>query len=188
MNKFKSRILSMDWGAILASAAAVAAGLVLLIFPGVSATVILCALGGALLIWGAVHTIRYFTQDPYAVMRGQDLTLGIVGLGAGALTLIYPEVPGAVLPTLLGFALLLGGIVKVQASLDLRRMGYSKWYLSLCGAAASVLLGVVVLANPFGTLIVFMRFIGAALIVEGALDVAALVLVRKIRKKFYPGR
>ena len=166
----------------------VALGVLLIVFPEISGSAVVCVLGVCLCAFGALHIIRYFTRDAYEVMRKQELTLGLAALAAGAAVLIAPGLLVATVSVMLGCVLLLGGIFKVQWSLDMKRMGFSRWYLTLAGALISAILGVLALVNPFGVAAALMRFVGVSLVVEGIMDGVAYWLLRDQRNAFYPDR
>ena len=68
----------------------------------------------------------------------------------------------------------------------LRRMEDDRWYYPLIAAAVQGVLGAVILANPFGTAMVLMRFIGASLVVEGICELVFSLLVRRRRASYFP--
>jgi uncharacterized membrane protein HdeD (DUF308 family) len=113
------------------------------------------------------------------------LSTGLVLILAGVLIYTQMGVLIAFMPWLFGFGMLLGGIVKFQGSLDLRRMGYAHWYWSLIGAAVSILLGVLIVGNPFAAGVVLMQFIGASLLIEAAQDVVYAIRYGRLKKRFF---
>ena len=80
----------------------------------------------------------------------------------------------------------MGAVSGVQAGFDLRRMEDNRWYAPLVAAAIQGILGGVILANPFGTAMVLMRFIGASLLVEGVFELVFSLLVRQRQKSYFP--
>ena len=85
--------------------------------------------------------------------------------------------PGAILQflsILIGIFILVHGAWDLQNALDLRRYNYQKWPLPLGLAAATIVLGLVVLFNPFGTFRVLSIFAGVCLIYDGVSDLFIL--------------
>ena len=78
-----------------------------------------------------------------------DLVIGIVCLAFGLFILLNPTFLGSVLPFAMGIILLLGAIVKIQSSINMKRLRFAKWYLVLICAILIGALGVVLLCNPF---------------------------------------
>ena len=67
---------------------------------------------------------------------------------------------------------------------DLKRMGDPRWFITLIGALVSLIFGLIVLVNPFGTLMTLMRVMGAFLVVESVQDAVYAARYEKIRKSF----
>ena len=65
-----------------------------------------------------------------------------------------------------GLFVIFDSISRVQNALDLRRCGYSSWKSFLLLPVLSVVLGVIMILNPFGTMETLVMAIGIILIVE----------------------
>ena len=85
----------------------------------------------------------------------------------------------ALLPVLFGLLLVVGAMSEVQTAFDMKRMEDGRWYFSLIAAVVLAVLGLVILANPFSTALVLMRFTGAALVVETGYSLD----VKEVRKR-----
>ena len=83
-----------------------------------------------------------------------------------------------------GLILLIGGVFKLQGAFDMRRMGVSTWARELIYVAVSVVMGLVIICNPFSTMMTLMRVIGAALVIEAVQDAICALKFYKIEKKF----
>ncbi len=66
-----------------------------------------------------------------------------------------PSVIISILPFIVGIVLVFSGLIKVQDGINLKRFNYDRWFLVLGFAVISVILGIVVLLNPFGTLLFY---------------------------------
>lgn len=163
-------------------------GLVLLIWPVTSSRIIALTVAGVLCLLGIYGIIAYFRGDSYNMMLGWRLTAGLIALTVGASLFFFPDWLATVLPMVWGMVLLAGGFCKIQVAFDMKRMEVEKWWQSLLGAALSLILGILILANPFGTAIVLMQFIGASLLVEAIVDIISTIAYNRARKRFYPDR
>ena len=74
----------------------------------------------------------------------------------------------------IGIILLVSGLVKLQTALDFRRNNVRRWQLQLTISLISVVMGIIILLNPFGTALLMTRMIGAAILVEGLQDALSL--------------
>lgn len=89
-----------------------------------------------------------------------------------------------------GLFVIFDAIGRVQNALDLRRCGYDSWKGFLLLPVLSVVLGVILIANPFGAMETLVMAIGVILIVEGAAInlLSALYTVLAVRRfaKLHP--
>lgn len=155
-------------------------GVLLLIDPISFTSGIIMAVGAALLLFGAVQTIKYFRADPVAASVGQLLVKGLVALIAGVYFLVQTDRIVEIFPALAvlyGIAILLVGLSKVQRTVDMLRMKFNGWSFTAVSAVFSVVFAVVILANPFETVKVLWSFTGIALIIEAAFDIAAMIAI-----------
>ena len=97
--------------------------------------------------------------------------------------MLMPQSLIAVVPLLIGFALIACGILQLEVALGLSRMGYPRWYLSLTGAALMLVLGVVILVNPFSSSLQ-LRFIGISMLQEAVCDLVGGILFSRVRRGF----
>lgn len=74
------------------------------------------------------------------------------------------------LPVVFGLFVIFDSLGRVQNALELRRCQYSSWKGFLLLALLSVVLGIVMVVNPFGAMETLVMAIGVILIVEGALN------------------
>ena len=94
-----------------------------------------------------------------------------------------------ILPVVFGLFVIFDAIARVQNALDLRRCGYDSWKGFLLLPVLSVVLGVVLIVNPFGAMETLVMAIGIILIVEGAINLlSALYTVLALRRfaKLHP--
>ena len=155
------KILFASVSAVLASA-----GLALMIWPDVSASVLCAALGVIFMLCGAVRLAGYCANDLYRLAFQFDLAVGLLLIALGA-ALIF-RAPGAMssLPLAIGVFVLPDSALRLQTALDAKRFGLRSWpgilIFALCGGA----LGVLLMIRPFGGRLL-VRAMGAALAVGG---------------------
>ena len=160
----------LKWNLILMSVLYLGLGIFLLMRPSTALNVVCYALGGVVLVCAAVQLVRYF-----AVERG---------IFQSQLTLI-----SRILPIVFGLFVIFDSLGRIQNALDLRRCEYPSWKGFLLLPVLSVVLGVVMILNPFGTMETLVMAIGIILIIEGAINLlSALYTVLAIRRfsKLHP--
>ncbi len=178
----KNRILS-DFALI--SLFYVALGVILLGWPELSSRIICCAFGGVLALAGLLRAARYFLRDRYETMMRRDLSVGLILMAAGGFLILRMDAVISLLPFVFGLMLLGGCAGKLQTAVDLRRVGSGMWLASLLMAAVSLALGIVLLCQPFESAMVLTRFIGVAITLEGAENLAALPIFDRQIQDFY---
>ena len=102
---------NMKLSFLLAAVLYIILGLILLIWPGVSATVFCYAFGGILLIYGVVTIVSFFLRDSRQGSFVFELFLGIVAAALGLLFLLRPVIVASVLPVILGLFIVAEALV-----------------------------------------------------------------------------
>lgn len=97
----------------------------------------------------------------------------------GVLLLFNPNFLLSLLPFLWGLSLLVGGFGKVQMSVDLKRIGETRWWLALIGAGVSLVLGSFAVFRPVFVAEVIVQFIGVSLLVESVVDLTTVLTINK---------
>ena len=170
----------------LLSVAYLVLGLLLLIWPDISVRTFCYVFGVGMLIFGGAHLILYFVRDKYESVLQMDMVAGIVGIATGAYILLKMEYMLEIIPFALGIVALLGAAVKVQDAFDLKRLKVQHWYLMLLLAVMLVVLGALLISNPFEGIEIIVKLIGISLIVDGIGNLIGIfwiaLVFRKLKK------
>ncbi len=161
----------------------VVTGILLLINPMRFTAGIIITAGIAFMIVGLLDVIRYFRCSPEEAAAGQLLMRGLVALLAGGLCAFNPMwfvVAFPVIAILYGIAVLIGGLGKVQNTMDMIRAKNSKWWLGAISAVISIICALVIIKNPFSSTVALWWFAGISLIVEAVIDLVTLIMSRII--------
>lgn len=168
---------------ILVSALYVVLGIVLLAWPDTSIRMICYILGFAMVVLGITYGVMYFTKDNLEGFLQMDLVIGIICLAFGVFILLNPTFLATVLPFAMGIILLLGAVVKIQSSVNMRRLRFKRWYAMLICALIIIALGIVLLCNPFEKERHMILYIGICLVLDGLTNLTALFCIRiRVRK------
>lgn len=167
-------------GYIIMSAAFCIMGLLLMIFPEVSATVIYRVLGIAIIIFGAVKLIGYFSHDLFRLAFQYDLAFGVLLLALGVIVLTRPENVMSFLFIALGIAILADGLFRVQVALDAKTFGVKTWWLLLTLAILTGIVGVTLIFRPLESARLMTALLGVSLLAEGILNLCVAISTVKI--------
>ncbi len=176
------KTLKHSGNAILMCIIEVVIGILLLINPiGFTAGIIIVA-GIALMVSGLLNVVRYFRSSPIEAAAGQLLMQGLIALLAGAFCTFNPEwfiITFPMIAILYGIAVLIGGLGKVQITMDMLRAKNSKWWWGAVSAVISIICAFVMINNPFSSTVALWWFTGVSLIVEAIFDMITLIMRRK---------
>ena len=154
---------------IWAAALYILLGLVLVLFPGMTGTVFCWALAIAAAVYAIGRLVRWFQGRKAGTASAADLLLGIIFL---VLCLLF-------LPLVLGIVLLLDGIGKLPLAIDAGRDKDRLFWPLLISALLPLLLGILIVINPFGAAKAVIMFFGVSLIADGVCDLVAAISARR---------
>lgn len=155
-----------------AAALYIVLGLVLALYPGLSGTVFVWLLAAAALIFALVRLIAYFRLRRQGFSAPGDLTAAIIGGILGIFFLTSPHIVLSFLPLVLGLLFLVDGVGKLPLLMETRKAGTPLPTPLLLSTLVPIILGVVMIANPFGVTQLVIRIFGIGLLADGILDLA----------------
>lgn len=182
MEELRQAMRSLRRSTIAESLVLLLVGILFLLFPESSGTVICYAVGALLCLCGLVRIVVYLRADRLIAFGSFGLVEGAALLAAGIFVLVRPEVLAGVLTTVFGVLLIIDGVLKMQHAISLSRIRARGWWVVLLLAAATAALGVIVLLNPFATALTLMIFAGVSLIVGSVSDLLTLLYVSRCVK------
>ncbi|MBM6871057.1 DUF308 domain-containing protein [Pseudoflavonifractor phocaeensis] len=172
---------------ILASVFYLILGVVLVVWPATSSLVLCRLLGGALLLYGLFNLVGFLVRDSGMGAFRLELFLGVVATGVGIFFLVQPKLVLSFLPIVMGVYVVMDSAVALKRTLELYRMEYPRWWLSLLLAVVGIILGLVLVLRPFSATTVFFRMVGVVFLYLGVSDFWSLwrvnALARELRKR-----
>ena len=145
-------------------------GVVLVVWPDRSVSMICAILGGALLLCGLLYVIGWFAGKRRQSKSVFMIIPGVILAGLGVWLMTSSSTVIALIQYVFGAVVLFHGILDLQAALALLTQRMNKWWIDLLLALLTLGLGLLILANPFGTFAALVVLIGIALIYDGASD------------------
>lgn len=173
----KTLLKSILSGSLFSSLVYVILGLVLILVPGLTMTTLVRIGAGALIATGIFDLLRYVFHKESDGKLNNRLVTGVILTIAGGILMSKPTLVINLVPTILGIALMIEGLVKLQRAIDLFRMKYTKWLSVLLVAAISLAIGILVLTNPFNTARTLVVIIGIGLVFAGLTGVIVNLVV-----------
>lgn len=173
MNLFEKIRKDVVWSSI----AYLILGFVLLIKPGTALVTIVHILAIVALVMGIVALVAYFRDKDSAGNGG--VIKGIVYLVIAAFLYFGAGFIISIVPFIFGLLVVISGVVKLQEALDMMKYRASGSITVLVISILSLILGVLIIINPFGTAELLFRIIGIALIYNGVSDLLTVFYFSK---------
>lgn len=151
---------------ILTSVLYTVLGVLLIAAPG-SALKWGCFLIGAVTLWyGAVRVWAYW-KGGGAYNQRFDLFLGVVLLALGVFLLVSPQFIVSIIPVALGIYILVDSVSAIRRALDMKALGFDKWWASFAAALVLAAFGAVMILRPFATVETLVVFVGIGFVFDG---------------------
>lgn len=170
---------------LISGAVLIVAGLVLLFFPVTTTKMIAYIAAAMLLFMGIGQVIGYFRYEPGSGRYSSGLVLGIFLMIVGLLIYYKAEVVVSIIPNhLKAWLILFSGFSKLQQAVDLARMKARRWTTVLATACLNLILGGVIIFNPFSTAMTLLRFVGIGLLYSGISDIVSTLYISRETKNY----
>ncbi len=167
--------LTYSWLYALRGVATIVLGALLLWKTGSTLLVLTQFLGAYWLVDGVLEIITAIRGGERVRMRGWLAASGILGILAGVAIFAWPLLSTLVTLTVLvyfiAFQAIFGGVVGIVQAVRVRKEIENEWTIMLFGAL-SILLGILLVLNPFFSLIALAWTAGALAIVGGIMTLA----------------
>ncbi len=167
-------------------------GIILLINPaGVTRAIIITA-GILCLIYAVINIVYYFKLEPLTASMRQCLFKGLMAILFGGFCVFRSEwfvVTFPIFTIIYGIGILISGLFKLQAAVDLIRFKQN-WHIVGLSAVISIIFSTIILANPFASTAALWMFVGISLVLASIIDIASLIaqLVSEKKNKNKTGR
>lgn len=172
--------LSKNWGWIaLRGAAAVMFGVLAIAWPGVTLVVLALFFGAYALIDGVCALVAAYRRREGRGPVWPLVVVGLLGVGAGIVTFLWPEMTALALLMFIAWWALFVGLFQIAAAIRLRKEIDNEWMLGASGAL-SVLFGVLMIASPGAGAVAVAWIIGAYSIAFGVLLLALGFRLKKV--------
>ena len=173
----------LKWEAILTGVLYILLGIVALVIPETMQKTLGYLIGIVLIVAGLISIICYLLRDARENYYHNEFVFGLVGMVVGAAVLYKVEVIISLIPFILGILVLFSGCSKLQDAIDLKRLGYGSWAGMLVVAVINIILGILLICNPFKAAIVLFRVLGVGLILSGTSDCfSTIYFAEKLRR------
>lgn len=151
------------------------AGALFIALPDISITMIGISMGIAMIVFGIVKLVGYFSRDLFRLAFQFDLELGILLLVLGLIVLIRPDDLMTFICIALGISILTDGLFKVQIALDSKRFGIKSWWVILALAVVTGTIGVFLIFRSAKSAQFLTVLLGVSILAEGILNLYTVI-------------
>ena len=157
-------------------------GISMIVWPMQSRQIICYVLGGLVVAYGIYSVISYFANaDKNGV--GFGLAIGTACILIGAFLLIRAERVLEALEMIIGVAVIVFSVIRLQIAINIRRIGGTFSKSMLICALVTAALGTLLLFNPFTALQTATIVSGVVLVVDAGLTVWSMIQLGVVQRK-----
>lgn len=171
----KSIIQDMKHNYFINAVIMVILGIVLVIWPHILGVMLCYLLGGALIVMGVFQLISFLRGERLGFYNKFVMMMGIVLVLLGIWICAQPRIVLSIIPVVVGIIVLIHGLMDIQYTLDIKKAGSEKWWIALIAAALTLIVGLLLMLNPFTAYEITMVLLGVAMLYDGGSDLALLL-------------
>lgn len=171
----KSIIQDMKHNYFINAVIMVILGIVLVIWPHILGVMLCYLLGGALIVMGIFQLISFLRGERLGFYNKFVMMMGIVLVLLGIWICAQPRIVLSIIPVVVGIIVLIHGLMDIQYTLDIKKAGSEKWWIALIAAALTLIVGLLLMLNPFTAYEITMVLLGVAMLYDGGSDLALLL-------------
>ena len=173
-------------GYIVMSILFCAAGILFIALPEISTEIIGVCIGIAMISFGIVKLIGYFSKDLFRLAFQFDLEFGILMMVLGGIVLFNPKNLMVFICVALGISILLDGLFKIRIAMDSRQFGIKSWWLILLLAIGTGVIGIFLIFDSATGSKIMSVLLGLTLLAEGILNLYTVISTVLIVKNQVP--
>lgn len=167
----------LKWNLIMIAVSFIALGVVLIIWPGATMKTICYIIAVLLFLLGVISLINYLARDISGIIYRYDLVVGLSAILGGILIIVKVDKLTELIPAVLGFLVTISGIVKMQNSVDMMRLGHGRWNIAFAMAIINIVMGILLLMDPFKTAEFLIMCVGISLVYSGITDLYVTISI-----------
>lgn len=175
----------LKWASLLTAFLYIAGGFIMLLFPGKVSVFACMIIGIALIIYGIIDMILYFTLDLSDLIFRNEFVHGAVWIILGFLIIQERFALQKMVPLVLSVALIASGFAKIQNGIVIHRLHASSARTSLLLGLISIVFGIVAMMGRIYIESLLFQIIGAGMLYSGISDLYLTLYISGKIKQFF---
>lgn len=151
--------------------------LFLIVKPVASLNFVMILLGCITLLDGIIHIVSYFVSYKELRAYSFELIQGTLGVMLGFIFIFNPHIIVSFLPFIIGAWIVIEGIIKLQFAFNMRGNETGNWIILLILSILTIILGFVIIYNPFGTAVAITSLAGILLLINETINIIESIYV-----------
>lgn len=144
---------------------------IFLIFKPESSLYLIFKIAGFVFIgFGISKIIGYFTKDFLQLAFQHDLAMGVISILIGISLFFYSDNVIRILSICIGLFMVIDALLKIQTSIDARKIGIGRWQIILFIGIITALIGGLLFFKPFESTKLILQLTGFNLFIDGLLN------------------
>ena len=148
-------------------------GLIIVIFPNVSMSIISYTLAFSFIILGLFLVIKFNNN-----VILDFLSIGIIDIVLGIILIIYPKTLETIIPIILGIWMIISSIFKIKLAVVLKNVNNNVWLVILLLNVLIIFCGIGLVINPEVGALTITTMIGFLMIVYSVSDLADCFIIK----------
>ena len=166
---------------IIFAVGAAVLGIILLIWPAASLSIMAKCIGALVAIGGLAAAYQFY-KDHDSPAKSLLLVMAAVMIICGAVIFLHPEELVKLIPMIMGILVLISGLINLGETFTLSKKRYSRWWLSLIIAVITIGAGLFLITRAFSLAALITRIAGGILLFDGLSDLWVISRVHKADK------
>ena len=152
-------------------------GIFLLLKPETTISLISYLLGLFVGIIGISGIVKHFKNKNQTF--NLDLSYGIICLIISMILIFNTKALASIIPSIIGIFIIINSTMKIQYTMLFKKQSNTIWISTLVLSIITLLCGIILIFNPFGSAIVVTKLIGIFIIVYSISDLIECYLIKK---------
>lgn len=145
-------------------------------------TIIIRTFGIILIGLGTFFIVTYYKIGKEFQMLQFNLLQGIFAICFGIFCILRSEIVQSIFPIVIGVWIIVQGMMKFQLSSNLKNLGEEEWAGILINAIMSLVLGMIIICNPFASSIAITTIGGIILLISEIVNLGESIwILRNIK-------
>ena len=141
---------------------------------------IMILIGILLIVSGIIQIISYFSSPKELKAFSLKLLLGFISIILGIIVIVNTSLINTILTGIIGAWIIIQSIIKLQIAINLKEMANNNWKAVVILSILTLILGIIIIFNPFGAIIAIGRISGITLLVSECINLFESIFMLKL--------